>query len=52
MAKKLDQTIKRFRASIEAQGISVKQLVLFGSYAENREREGRDIDIAIISEDF
>jgi len=52
MAKKLDQITKRFRASIEAQGISVKQLVLFGSYAENREREGSDIDIAVISEDF
>lgn len=52
MAKKLDQIISNFRSALESRGIIVKQLVLFGSYAENRQREGSDIDIAVISESF
>ncbi|OGW73297.1 MAG: nucleotidyltransferase [Nitrospirae bacterium RIFOXYC2_FULL_44_7] len=52
MAKKLDSIIKRFRNALETRGISVEQIVLFGSYAENRQHEGSDIDLAIISDSF
>lgn len=52
MAKNLNQIIKRFRSALEENGIAVRKIILFGSYAENRQREGSDIDIAVISESF
>lgn len=41
-----------FRKAIESKGIRLDKLVLFGSYAIGTYREGSDIDIVVISEDF
>ncbi|MEW6378095.1 MAG: nucleotidyltransferase domain-containing protein [bacterium] len=46
------EIISRFIEVIESKGIRVNKLVLFGSYARGTYREGSDIDIAVISEDF
>jgi uncharacterized protein len=42
----------RFLQGIEARGIKPIKLILYGSYAAGTHREGSDIDIAIISDDF
>lgn len=44
----------RFLQGIEARGIKPRplKLILYGSYAEGTNREGSDIDIVIISDDF
>jgi len=46
------ETIERFRKAIEARGISVDKLILYGSYARGDYHEGSDIDLILISEDF
>jgi len=44
--------IDRFRAVLENNGIGIKRIVLYGSYASGKEREGSDIDLVVISDDF
>ena len=44
--------VNRFHQGIEARGIRPLKLILYGSYAENTNRKGSDIDIVVISDDF
>ena len=44
--------LSRFRQSLETRGVRVDRLVLYGSYANGNWREGSDIDVVVISEDF
>ena len=44
--------LSRFRSVLETQGLAVNRLVLFGSYANDTYKEGSDIDVVVISEDF
>ncbi len=46
------ETINRFRIALEAKGITIHKLILYGSYARGAYREGSDIDVIVISEDF
>jgi predicted nucleotidyltransferase len=45
-------TIARFRKAIEARGINIDKLILYGSYPRGDYREGSHIDLILISEDF
>ena len=44
--------ISQFRNALEAKGTRVSRLILFGSYASGNAREGSDIDLVVVSEDF
>ncbi len=44
--------ITRFRETLEAAGIHVAKIILYGSYASGEGREGSDIDLVVISDDF
>lgn len=44
--------LSRFRKAIESKDIKINKLILYGSYASGTSREGSDIDIVVISEDF
>lgn len=44
--------VTRFRKAVESRGIAVNKLILYGSYARGDYREGSDIDLILISEDF
>ncbi len=44
--------IANFKKAIEANGIKVNKLILFGSYAKRKEKEDSDIDLVVLSEDF
>ena len=46
------ETIARFQKAIESRGINISKLILYGSYARGDFREGSDIDLILISEDF
>jgi len=50
--KKITKTLKEFKSALEAEGIKVKRIILFGSYVRGRARRESDIDVAIISENF
>jgi len=52
MDKKITETLKGFKSALEAEGIKVSRMILFGSYAKRRPRRESDIDVAIISENF
>ncbi|MFW6132136.1 MAG: nucleotidyltransferase domain-containing protein [Candidatus Aminicenantaceae bacterium] len=52
MDKKISEIVKKFKLSLGNMGIKVDRMILFGSYAEGTNREGSDIDIVVISEDF
>jgi len=41
-----------FRKTLESAGIKASKMILFGSYASGEQKEGSDIDIVVISEDF
>jgi predicted nucleotidyltransferase len=44
--------VARLRQGVEARGIRPQKVILYGSYADGTHREGSDIDVVIISEDF
>lgn len=44
--------LARFYKGIEAHGIRPRKVILYGSYASDSNREGSDIDIVVISDDF
>jgi uncharacterized protein len=44
--------IRRYVAALEARGIPVERVILFGSHAAGRPQEWSDIDIAVISPKF
>jgi predicted nucleotidyltransferase len=46
------ETIERFKCAVEAAGIRLRGVVLFGSHAAGKPREHSDIDVAVISDDF
>ena len=44
--------LSRFRSVLETQGLTVNRLILFGSYADGTYKEGSDIDVVVVSDDF
>ncbi len=52
MDKKIAETLKEVKIALEAAGIKVSRIVVFGSHATGKATQGSDIDVAIISEDF
>ncbi len=45
-------SLHRFRLTLESKGIHIQKLVLYGSYARGMAKEGSDIDVLVISDDF
>lgn len=45
-------TIERFRLALAAHGVRCNRIILYGSHADGSAREGSDIDLVVISEDF
>jgi predicted nucleotidyltransferase len=52
MDKKIIEVLKECKSALENMGIRVNRMIMFGSYATGKAKEGSDIDIAVISEDF
>jgi predicted nucleotidyltransferase len=46
------QVVKNFIHDLESTGVGLQKAVLFGSYAQNRQSEWSDIDLALVSEGF
>src|SRR5882724_13071716 len=48
----INTLIRRYAAALEARGIPVERVILFGSHAAGHAQEWSDIDIAVISPKF
>jgi predicted nucleotidyltransferase len=48
----LKHIIERFRLQLEQMGIHPLRILLFGSHASGTAREGSDIDLIVISDDW
>lgn len=44
--------VTRLRKGIEARGIRLQRVILYGSYVSGSNQEGSDIDVVVISNDF
>ena len=45
-------TVKRFAEAVRKQGVDLKAVILFGSYARGEQREWSDIDVALVADEF
>ncbi len=44
--------VNRFTQLLQAQDIKIHKIILYGSCASGTSREGSDIDVIVVSEDF
>lgn len=44
--------LQNFAKDVISEGVHLKKMILFGSYANNTQRRNSDIDVALISDDF
>lgn len=52
MDKEISLVINQYRRKLEAQGINIKRIILYGSHAVGKAKEDSDIDLVVISDDF
>ena len=50
--RKIEKIIERYEKELMKIGIAPQKIILYGSYAKGCPREGSDIDLIVISEDF
>jgi len=50
--REIDAIIIKYKKSLKALGINTQKIILYGSYAFGRAREGSDIDLIVVSSDF
>lgn len=48
----IESIVNRYVQNLQAHGIEVEQIILFGSYARRRAHQGSDIDLAVIAPQF
>ena len=48
----ISEIISCFKKALEAKGIKIDKIILYGSWAEGTQREDSDIDLVVISKDF
>ena len=48
----IKEIIEDYKQALNVLGINVERVILYGSYALGNQREGSDIDLAIVSADF
>jgi len=50
--KEIIETEKILGELLKKRGINVNKIVIFGSYAKEKQRKDSDIDVIVVSEDF
>ena len=46
------KTVTKFACELKKHGIKLRHVFLFGSYAENRQHQWSDIDVALVADNF
>jgi predicted nucleotidyltransferase len=52
MDQEISRIINKYQQRLEALGVKVKKIMLYGSYALGKPDEESDIDLVVISDDF
>lgn len=52
MDKKISQIINEYQQKLEALGVRVKKIILYGSHALEKAGEDSDIDLVVVSDDL
>lgn len=52
MDKEISYIINEYQQRLEALGVRVKKIILYGSHAVGKPEEDSDIDLVVISDDF
>ena len=52
MDKEISLIIKKYKQKLEASGIRVKKIFLYGSHVTGNARKDSDIDLVVVSDDF
>lgn len=52
ISTELKDKINLFVKELEKDNLIISEVFLFGSYAQNKENEWSDIDLAVVSDDF
>jgi predicted nucleotidyltransferase len=52
MDKEISRLIKEYQQELEASGVKVKKIILYGSYASGKAGKDSDIDLVVVSDDF
>ena len=50
--KDCDKHLKNIVAEIKRSGIHLRKVILFGSYAKNKQHRWSDIDVALVADEF
>ena len=46
------KTVRNYAKEINQQGINLRKVILFGSFAKGTQHEWSDIDVALVADDF
>jgi len=46
------ETVRNYAHSIEARGVHLRTVILYGSFAKGTQHEWSDIDVALVSDEF
>ncbi|OGY15896.1 MAG: hypothetical protein A2784_04335 [Candidatus Chisholmbacteria bacterium RIFCSPHIGHO2_01_FULL_48_12] len=47
-----ENLIEKYRQALEAEGIPVEKMILFGSYAKGKAKPWSDVDVCVVSSSF
>ena len=50
--KSVIHLLKQFARDVNAEGVNLKNVILFGSYAQNKQNRNSDIDVALVADEF
>lgn len=45
-------TVRQFAEEVKKQGVQLRQVILFGSYARGDQQEWSDVDVALVADEF
>jgi len=46
------KTVKNYAKEVRKQGVNLRKVILFGSFAKGTQHEWSDIDVALVADDF
>ncbi len=52
MDKEISRIVSEYKQNLEALGIKVEKVILYGSHATGEAKEDSDIDLLVVSDDF